>query len=161
MFTHCVQVLTAWIIKISIMVTYKNCNRKQRQVLMCISSYLLYNVLRDRLEEFKKISNLFYKDPENNLNEHYNLHEDRCACLEVAFDLTLTNEEIESDDKSGELWEEFFKVYHKHEEEFTYSNLFTDSSANIASAEKVLNEWETFLNGYRCSNNKITEHETE
>ena len=142
------------------MITYKNSTRKQKNAITCIASSLLYNVIRDRLEEFKKVSNLFYREQENSINEHYNLYDDHHGCLEVAFDLTLTEEEITIDDETGELWEEFFEMYYKHEQEFKYSHLLVDESANIRAAERLLNEWESFLNGYRCANNKNVDHET-
>ncbi|WP_185269452.1 hypothetical protein [Chryseobacterium bernardetii] len=142
------------------MITYKNCTRKQKNALTCIASYLLYNVIRDRLEEFKKISNLFYKEHKNSVNEHYNLYESRHGALDVAFDLTLTEEEKEITKVSDDLWDAFFKIYHVQEKLFNYSKLIDDSMANERAAEKILNEWETFLLGYRCANNKNVDHET-
>ncbi|SHH95629.1 hypothetical protein SAMN05421866_0017 [Chryseobacterium oranimense] len=121
---------------------------KRKLIIYCISWALSLDCIDKQMKLYEgrfKAFNNGIKDGNNNFHTSRNYH------LFTALNMTLTSKEISIEDQT-EFYFLFTQVYSKYGNELMYTDILHGLGKDTEIAERVLIEWESTLNDFRCNN---------
>lgn len=127
-----------------------NYTQQEQKFIKLAASELLFNAMREQLQKYKDLSCDFGFHVNG---EQLDLHADQNFYgAMIAFEILLTETELNDRKVMGALWESFYDIYSTYENSFTFEMVVTEEHANVNMAEKIFKDWSLILSGYRLQN---------